>query len=170
MKTLFRAKGCIIRTIDEGDLQKTLEVYQQVEDFLSLGPVPKASMEMVLADMEHSKQSGGFFCVIHDRTGDQIGVLDFVPERTEGIAFLSLLMISQRARHQGNGRAIVGKLESYLRRKYGTQTIESGVQTNNDQGIGFWKHCGFEIGQTPKALGDGTAAYEMKKTLVPILR
>jgi RimJ/RimL family protein N-acetyltransferase len=168
MKVLFRANNCVVRRIEENDLQRTLEVYQQVEDFLFLGLVAKASMEMVQADIEHSKKSGGLFCVIDDRNGNQIGVIDFVPETTKGTAFLSLLMISQKHRHQGNGQAIVNNLESYLKQNYGTHTIESGVQTNNSAGIAFWKRCGFEIGQTAKALNDGTVVYDMKKYLAYI--
>jgi len=170
MKALFRANDCVVRMIEKDDLPKTLEVYQQAEDFLSLGPVPKASMEMILADIQHSKESGGLFCVVIDCNGNMIGVVDFVAELTKGTAFLSLLMISYRFRNRGIGKAIVKGLESYLMHTYGTHTIESGVQTNNEPGIMFWKKCGFEIGRIARALDDGTVAYDMKKKLLPNLR
>jgi RimJ/RimL family protein N-acetyltransferase len=166
MKAIFCANDYIVRAMETDDLQRTLAVYQQVEDFLALGPVPKASMEMVLEDIQHSKESGGLFCVVVDNNGNQIGVVDFVPELTKGTAFLSLLMISQEFRNQGIGHAIVKALESYLIYTYGIHTIESGVQTNNEPGIRFWKKCGFEIGQTAKPLEDGTIAYDMTKRLV----
>ena len=83
MKAIFCAKDCIVRAIEAEDLERTLAVYQQVEDFLSLGPVPRASMEMVLADIQHSEESGGLFCVVVDNNENQIGVLDFVPELTK---------------------------------------------------------------------------------------
>jgi hypothetical protein len=112
MEALFHAKDCIVKEVEESDLQDTLQVYKQVEDFLALGPVPKASMEMVLADIDHSKQSGGHFCIIVDRNGSKVGVVDFVPETKAGVAFLSLLMISQDNRHKGIGKAVVIGLES----------------------------------------------------------
>ena len=37
-----------IRPITENDLEEVFEVYRQCEDFLALGPKPKASMAMVL--------------------------------------------------------------------------------------------------------------------------
>ncbi len=165
MEVLFSAKDCSVKELEEAELQGTLRVYEQVEDFLALGPVPKASMEMVLADLRHSKESGGRFCSIDDRNGNQIGVLDFVPETTAGTAFLSLLMICQDHRHKGIGRAVVKGLECYLSQRYHTQLIESGVQINNEPGKAFWRACGFQIGQDAKAMEDGTVAYDMKKTL-----
>jgi ribosomal protein S18 acetylase RimI-like enzyme len=167
MKSLFCASDCVVRVIEKDDLPKTLEVYKQVEDFLSLGPMPKASMEMVLADIQHSKEAGGLFCAVVDCNGNQIGVVDFVPEATKGTAFLSLLMISHKFRNQGIGKAIVKALESYLIQTYGTHTIESGVQTNNEPGIMFWKKCGFQIGRVARSLDDGTVAYDMRKKLRP---
>jgi hypothetical protein len=43
-------------TLDE--LDEVLNVYRQCEDFLALGPVPTASMEMVVKDIEISKDYG----------------------------------------------------------------------------------------------------------------
>jgi ribosomal protein S18 acetylase RimI-like enzyme len=100
-----------------------------------------------------------------DSDGNQIGVLDFVPETTKGIAFLSLLMIAQKHRRKGHGQAIVSSLASFLKCRYGTRIIESGVQTNNDRGMRFWRKCGFEIGRNARALEDKTAAYDMKKRI-----
>ena len=165
MEALFYVKDCTIKEFEEGDLQSTLRVYEQVEDFLALGPVPKASMRMVLADLKHSTESGGRFCLIIDSKGNKIGVLDFVPETTKGTAFLSLLMISQDCRRKGIGRAVVIGLERFLSQRYQTQMIQSGVQVNNEPGIAFWRACGFEIEMKAKDVGDGTVAYDMKKIL-----
>jgi ribosomal protein S18 acetylase RimI-like enzyme len=122
-------------------------------------------MKMVSADIQHSTQSGGLFCVIEDDTGSQIGILDFIPGYANRTAFLSLLMISREHRNKGYGKAVVEALESYLIRNHKTDLIESGVQTNNEPGIRFWRNRGFEIGQTAKALDDGTVAFEMKKEI-----
>ena len=53
--------------------RKHLEVYRRCEDFLALGPEPKASLEMVLADLEISRQEGGCFCGIYGPTGNMLG-------------------------------------------------------------------------------------------------
>jgi RimJ/RimL family protein N-acetyltransferase len=165
MKALFRAGEYIVKAIEETDIQKTLEIYHQAEDFLSLGPEPHASIEMVLTDIQHSKESGGLFCIILDGNGNQVGVVDFIPATSTGVAFLSLLMIAKKHRHHGIGQSIVKNLESYLQNRHGTHTMESGVQTINALAIGFWGKCGFQISKKAKALDDGTVVYDMKKEI-----
>lgn len=154
-----------MRVHTAADIQAILSVYEQSEDFLSLGPVPKASMKMVSADIEHSTRSGGVFCVIENHDGSQVGVLDFVPQYSTHTCFLSLLMIARDHRGKGYGQAIIQALESYLRRNYKTHSIESGVQTNNSRGMGFWRKCGFDIGNIARALDDRTVAYSMRKEI-----
>ncbi|MDP2807102.1 MAG: hypothetical protein Q8O74_03060 [bacterium] len=51
--------------ITKAYLPQVLVVYKQCEDFLSLGPMPKASMDMVKADFDHSKEENGLFCGIY---------------------------------------------------------------------------------------------------------
>ena len=77
---LFSAATLEIRPLAENELQSTLEVYKQCEDFLTLGPVPFASMEMVQADRDHSKKENGVYCGIWNEDNKQIGVIDFIPE------------------------------------------------------------------------------------------
>ncbi len=93
-----------IRLISQDDLDAVLAVYQQCEDFLALGPVPTASMQMVLKDIEVSKSEGGIFCGIIFG-GKIIGVVDYVPCNYEGEpehAYLSLLMIARPLPQPGN--------------------------------------------------------------------
>ncbi len=69
----------------ETDLFAILEVYHQCEDFLSLGPVPVASMEMVQSDLKQSKDQGGIFCLICSaQTGEVWGIVDYIPAGFEG--------------------------------------------------------------------------------------
>jgi ribosomal protein S18 acetylase RimI-like enzyme len=164
MDALFHADGLEIRPISEDDLVSTLEVYKQVENFLSLGPIPTASMKMVIADIAHSREEKGIYCGIWNHSGNQIGILDF-SIGTGKDATLSLLMISKQYQNQGNGRRIVQNLESYLKEKYGVEAIHSGVQVNNEGGITFWKKMGFIISNRPRNMGDGTVAYEMTKSI-----
>jgi hypothetical protein len=86
-----------IRLITDDDLEAVLGVYRQCEDFLALGPLPTASMEMVRKDIELSQQESGIFCGIFTMAGTMIGIVDYVPRNFEGNpqnAFLSLLMIA----------------------------------------------------------------------------
>jgi ribosomal protein S18 acetylase RimI-like enzyme len=170
MAVLFAAEGLVARTYEPRDLAAILSVYQQCEDFLSLGPVAVASMEMVIADINHSAVVKGQFCVIENVRGETIGVLDFSTRSSENTGVLSLLMIARQHRNKGHGKAIVNALESYLRATYNVETIESGVQVNNPRGIHFWKTRGYQIGTLATLLEDGTTAYDMKKELEPFRR
>ncbi len=167
MAVVFVVKGLVIRTCEPRDAPAILAVYRQCEDFLSLGPVPTASMEMVTADIEHSASANGQFCVIEDVHGEMIGVLDFIPRASNNTGVLSLLMISERHRNRGHGKAIMGALESYLQSTWEIGILESGVQVNNPGGIRFWRNRGFQIGTTARHHEDGTTAYDMIKVLKP---
>jgi RimJ/RimL family protein N-acetyltransferase len=164
-KTLFRAGDLHIGEITDADLSSSLEVYRQSEDFLALGPVAKASKEMLLADIDHSRESHGVFCGIWSDSGSQIGVIDFIPNNRPATALLGLLMISRECRNRGFGTQIIGSLESYLSQTYGTKVIESGVQTNNQAAIRFWKRHGFRLQEVGKEMDDGTVVYHMSKEL-----
>ena len=112
------ARDLAIRPIGDADLDAVLEVYRQCEDFLALGPVPHASLEMVRADIELSERQGGVFCGIYDGQGTMTGVVDIVRRGWEGNArhaFLSLLMIAAPYRGQGVGRAVVEWVEDEIR-------------------------------------------------------
>jgi RimJ/RimL family protein N-acetyltransferase len=164
MSVVFRTDTHAVRTYEPADLQATFDVYRQCEDFLSLGPVPRASTEMVLADIRHSLARGGLFCVIENKAGSIVGVLDFVAT-SRSTAFLDLLMISRDHRDRGTGKSILFALERYLGQTHGVDRMESGVQTNNLAAIRFWKRCGFVIDEKPHALEDGTVAFEMSKEI-----
>jgi 2-polyprenyl-3-methyl-5-hydroxy-6-metoxy-1,4-benzoquinol methylase/ribosomal protein S18 acetylase RimI-like enzyme len=167
MGTVFIAGGLTVRTVDPRDREAILSVYKQCEDFLSLGPVSTASMEMVIADINHSAAAKGQFCVIENALGETIGVLDFTLRTMEHTGVLSLLMISRQHRNKGHGKAIVGALESHLRDTCKVDTIESGVQVNNPDGIRFWRKRGFQIGAVARLHEDGTTAFDMHKKLEP---
>ncbi len=165
MCALFQAATCSVRLLRADDFEAVLGLYRQSEDFLALGPVPFASREMVLTDIRRSAGCGGLYCVIVDGAGATVGVLDFMPGRPGNTAVLELLMIARNHRNRGHGRSVLHGLESYLREKYGTVQIESGVQTNNPAAIRFWKRNGFTIDSTPRAMTDGTVAFEMVKLI-----
>jgi ribosomal protein S18 acetylase RimI-like enzyme len=129
-----------IRAITRADLDAVLDMYAQCEDFLALGPVPTASMEMVLKDIEISQAEGGVFCGITTGDGQMIGVVDFVSRNFEGdlqAAFLSLLMIAAPFRKQGFGKAIVAAVEKEIQKDAQVKAILAGVQVNNPQAVRF---------------------------------
>ena len=156
-------------TRDSADLGRILEVYRQCEDFLSLGPVPTASMDMVLADLELSKTEGGVFYAIEESVnGEMVGVVDFALAGFEGnpqLAFLSLLMIAAPHRGRGLGEAVVQAVEAAIRQDGRATVIRSGVQVNNPGGIRFWQRMGYRIISGPEPMADGTVTFQLWKDL-----
>ncbi len=161
----------IIRPIDgsEADLMAVLEVYRQCEDFLALGPVATASLEMVQSDLKLSKEGGAVFHVIcSKKTGEVWGIVDFTLAGFEGdahLASLGLLMIAAPHRGKGLGAAVVRAVEQAIREDGRARAIDSGVQVNNPQAIRFWQRMGYQIisGATP--MPDGTVCYRLWKTV-----
>jgi len=157
-----------IRPVVQDDLNAILEVYRQCEDFLALGPVASASMEMVLKDLELSREQGGIFCGIYSADGEMIGVLDYVPANFEGdpqAAYLALLMIAAPFRKRGIGKAVVEAFEEEIRKDPRIKVIHSGVQVNNPQAIEFWQRRGYRIVSGPRHHPDQTTAFDLRKDL-----
>jgi ribosomal protein S18 acetylase RimI-like enzyme len=168
MKTSTREYTIEIHPIAQDDLDAALDVYRQCEDFLALGPVPTASMEMVLKDIEISKAEGGIFCGIYTANREMIGVIDYVPSHYKGepqTAFLELLMIAAPFRKQGIGKAVVEAFEDEIRKYPGVNTILSGVQVNNPQAMQFWQRNGYRIVSEPILHPDQTTAVDLRKEL-----
>ena len=137
-------------------------VYQQCEDFLALGPVARASREMVDQDLEISRQENGIYCVIQVPSGELVGVVDYIPHGFQGSneqAFLSLLMIAQPSRGMGLGKHVVSWVEDRIRHNPMVKTIFLGVQTNNRPGLAFWQHCDYRILSGPHQQKDQTITY-----------
>jgi ribosomal protein S18 acetylase RimI-like enzyme len=152
--------------ITQDDLEAVLEVYRLCEDFLSLGPVATATMEMVLKDLEISNQESGLFCGIYTPDGNMIGVVDYVPNNYQGdpwAAYLSLLMIALPFRNQGIGKAVLDAVENEIRKDTKITVIHSGVQVNNPGGLRFWQRNGYRIVSGPKLHPDQTIAVDMRK-------
>ena len=144
-----------------------LDVYRQCEDFLALGPQPRASLAMVQDDLRLS-EAEGVFCGIFDAAGQMLGVVDFVPrlfEQDPQRAFLSLLMIAAPYRGQGLGAAVVRYVEQEIRKDPRITTIDSGVQVNNPAAIRFWQRMGYHIIGGPDALPDHTTVFHLRKRL-----
>jgi ribosomal protein S18 acetylase RimI-like enzyme len=157
-----------IHPVSQDDLDAILRVYQQCEDFLALGPVATASMEMVLRDLEISREGNGMFCGIYAEDRRMIGVVDYVPRSWQGdphAAFLSLLMIDSSFRNQGIGKAVADAVEEEIRKDPSVTALLSGVQVNNPRAIRFWQRRGYAIVGEPRLLPDQTTAVELRKDL-----
>jgi ribosomal protein S18 acetylase RimI-like enzyme len=169
MTIIIRDNSLEIRTITQDDLDAVLAVYRQCEDFLVLGPVPAASMEMVRKDIEISQRQGGVFCGIYAADGKTIGIVDYVPNNFEGhphLAFLSLLMIAASCRNHGIGRVVVEAIENEIKKDVRVRAILSGVQVNNPQAVKFWQRNGYRIVGGPKLLPDQTTVFDLRKDII----
>jgi len=112
---------------------------------------------------------GGVFCSIEDvRTGEMMGIVDFVVSGFEGdpeLAFLSLLMIAAPHRGKGLGAAVVKAVEERILLDGQAKAIRSGVQVNNPSAIRFWQRMGYAIISGPEDMGDGTTAFQLWKEI-----
>ena len=157
-----------IRPITPDELDAVLDVYRQCEDFLALGPVATASMEMVLKDLEISRDEGGIFCGIYTPEGKMIGVIDYVLCNFEGdpqAAYLSLLMVAGPFRDKGIGYTVVEAVEKEIRKNLQVNKILAGVQVNNPRALQFWQRNGYRVVSEPKLHPDQTTAVDLRKDL-----
>lgn len=76
IKIQLRKPSLEIYPITRADLDAILHVYKHREKFLVLGPVPAASTEMVLKDIEISEGEGSIFCSVYKIPGKMIGIKD----------------------------------------------------------------------------------------------
>lgn len=164
---LIEGNSYLIKDVTERDIFSILKVYKKCEDFLSLGPVPYASEQMVLADLKHSEEENGIYCGIFSN-GEMIGVVDFVLSNFDGEpnnAFITLLMIDIDHRRRGLGNAIVKAVENEILKNTQIESILSGVQINNISAINFWISMGYKIIAGPELLPDSTICYKLKKDI-----
>lgn len=168
MSIAIRDYSLTIHSITPDELDAVLNVYRQCEDFLALGPVPTASMEMVLKDIEISKVDGGLFCGIYTSEGKMIGIIDYVPSNFEGdphASYLSLLMIAAPFRKQGIGKAVVQAIENEIKGNAQVDKILAGVQVNNPQAVQFWQRNGYRVVSGPELMPDQTTVFALRKDL-----
>jgi len=165
---IYQSSSFRIEPVSESSSSLVLEVYRQCEDFLALGPVHSASMEMVLADLRASEAEGGCFCGIYNLQGEMTGILDYLPSHYQGDrqkACISLLMIALPHRSRGTGRQIVAIVEAYLKERYEVKSVFAHVQTENTGALRFWNGCGYHRISDADPRPDGTTVYHLCKNL-----
>lgn len=160
-----------IRPLDPGcaeDCAAALAVYQACADFLALGPA-SATLAVVLADLEHSRQQMGQFCAVELLPGCEVaGVVDFVPAGFEGdptLAFIELLMIAAPQRSRGLGAAVVRAVEDAVRAGGHARAVQAAVQINNPRALQFWQRAGYAVLSAPEQQPDGTVTVRVGKPL-----
>jgi RimJ/RimL family protein N-acetyltransferase len=166
MAILARGRLCEIRPVGRDGVDALLGIYRACEDFLRLGPQPKADMAMVLKDLDGSRERGGLFCGIHDGTEKMIGVVDFTPSGFEGqpgVAFVSLLMIVPDLRGRGIGTEAVELVEREIGQNLSVTVIRSAVQVNNFDAQRFWLARGYRVIGDPESRPDGTTVLTLHK-------
>ncbi len=154
-----------IKTVTPDDSDAVLEVYRQCEDFLALGPQPKASLAMVLKDMVEAQRERGVFRGIY--SGEKmIGVISYVAKGFEGkaeSAFISLLMLIPPYRSQGIGKEIVQRMEKEILKNNQVESVLSAVQVNNPEAIRFWQSNGYRIVGGSEKRPDKTTVLRLRK-------
>jgi ribosomal protein S18 acetylase RimI-like enzyme len=157
-----------LRNLTTEDFSDILDIYRQCEDFLSLGPQPKASPAMVIKDIEDACKEGGVFKGVY--CGDKlIGVASYVTKGFTGKstdACLYLLMIIPSFRGKGIGTKIIKVIEKEIFTDAGTTAILSGVQVNNLSGLKFWRKNGYRVTGGPELMPDGTTVFHLCKDLM----
>ncbi|MDO9391744.1 MAG: GNAT family N-acetyltransferase [bacterium] len=125
-------------------------------------------MDMVKADIDHSKKENGLFCGIFDLKETMVGIIDFVPSMFEGKpenAFISLIMVAKPYRNKGLGRKATEVVISKIKEDPQVRVVLSAVQTNNERAIKYWESLGFDIIGGPELRPDKTVVYQLSKNL-----
>jgi GNAT superfamily N-acetyltransferase len=160
-----------LKNVISEDFDDILDVYRQCEDFLSLGPEPKASPEMVTRDIEDTYKEGGVFKGIY--TGIKlIGVVSYITRGFAGKlsdACLYLLMIVPSFRNKGLGTKIIEIIEKEILSDTKITAILAGVQVNNPLGLKFLRKNGYRVTSGPELMPDGTTVFHLRKDLVHIM-
>jgi ribosomal protein S18 acetylase RimI-like enzyme len=156
-----------LRNFTTEDYDDILDIYHRCEDFLSLGPQPRASSAMVTKDIDDAGKEGGSFKGIY--SGDTlIGVASY---STKGFnkkltdAYLYLLMIIPSFRGKGIGTKIVKMIEKEIFTDSKATTIFSGVQVNNLRALKFWRNNGYRVTGGPELMPDNTTVFHLRKDL-----
>ena len=165
---LIKTRSLTLRAVTPNNTEAILGVYRACEDFLALGPEPKASLEMVQKDLEASRQEGGCFCGIFDAGAQLVGVVDFIPSGFEGktdTAFFNLIMISAPYRNRGIGNETIRLIEQEITKDAGITEIHSAVQVNNPAAIRFWQKNGYRVISGPELRPDSSTVFHLSKKL-----
>jgi RimJ/RimL family protein N-acetyltransferase len=147
----------LLREVDRGDLQDVHRVFASNPDFLRLREeVAPYDLESVtryweVATLDPERH---VLLVVHENTGIVIGVLDFVDQSpADGKPWIGLVMIDHSHHRQGFGTEAVRAVASFVGSQ-GRRGVRMAVMEDNETGLAFARHVGFEtFGQGGAAVG-----------------
>ncbi|MGA2481622.1 MAG: N-acetyltransferase [Candidatus Acidiferrales bacterium] len=115
------------------------------------------------ATLRYFLQIPGAQCVVAEDAGKILGFI--LAEQNDALAHIITLDVTDSARRQGLGSALLRQIEADLVLG-GARTILLETATNNDSAIAFWKKHGYRIEAVLKRYYSGKLdAYAMRKIL-----
>lgn len=156
-----------IRPVDGSLMPELLDLYRHCEDFLALGPDPRATEAVVLRDLASMRAAGAEFHGMYAADGALLGVLDVILQGYNGnpdCAYIELLMLRADARNAGLGAAVIRALEQYLAEQRISE-IQADVQVNNPAAQRFWQRMGFDCIGGPVLQPDSTVTLMLRKQI-----
>ncbi len=158
----------LLREVDSGDLQDLHRVFASNPDFLQLREeIASYDLASVARYWEVASFDPGrhVLLVVHKNTGIAIGLLDFVDQSpTDGKPWIGLVMIHQGHQRHGFGTEAVHAVTDLIGSR-GHRKLRMAVIEDNEQGLAFARHLGFEAygqaGAVEEERDEGVALMEL---------
>lgn len=149
----------LLREVDTGDLQDVHRVFASNPDFLQLREeMAPYDLESVTRYWEMAKLDPRrhVLLVVHKNTGMVIGVLDFVDQSpVDGEPWIGLVMIHSGHHRHGFGTEAVHAVAGFVGSQ-GRRGVRMAVIEDNETGLAFARHAGFEAYGQAGAAAVGT--------------
>ncbi len=147
----LESERLLIREMTADDLEKVLPVYLSNPDFLqqmegSEGEAGRYDLQRWQRDWHIAQMMPGrhtLACYLKE-TGEAVGYVEFLEEHDDGAPWIGVLTIHRAHQRQGLGTEAFRRLIEHFREEYGWSLIHVGVLEQNEAGLGFAKHLGFQ--------------------------
>jgi RimJ/RimL family protein N-acetyltransferase len=147
----LESERLLIREMTADDLEKVLPVYLSNPDFLqqmegSEGEAGRYDLARWQRDWHIAQMMPGrhtLACYLKE-TGEAVGYVEFLEEHDDGAPWIGVLTIHSAHQRQGPGTEAFRRLIEHFREEYGWSLIHVGVLEQNEAGLGFAKHLGFQ--------------------------
>lgn len=155
-----------MREITADDVEKVLPVHLSNPDFLrqmegSEGEAGRYDLARWQRDWQIAQMMPGrhtLACYLKDtgETGEAVGYVEYLEEHDDGAPWIGVLTIHRAHQRQGLGTEAFRRLMEHFREAYGWSLLHAGVLENNEAGLGFARHLGFQpIGQHTSRMSGG---------------
>lgn len=146
-----------------------LALYERNQDFFALSQNSAVTLAQVAADVQAGPKDlapeNKRYFLITDDNETPIAVLDYALGYPDvQTVFIGLLIVDQRFRGQGLGRAIVREQLTYFC-SISMNKVRLAVLENNPSGPAFWQGLGFESVEANKRSTDGDLVHVLRYTL-----